>query len=80
MQIFATTHSPLTALGTAAENVISLHRRDNGVQAVSIPSLTGYSADDALMEEKLFGTDPYPQPIRRKIDRHRALASISAEQ
>jgi hypothetical protein len=78
MQIFATTHSPLTALGTAAENVISLHRKDNGIQAVPVPSLAGYSADDALLEEKLFGTDPYPQPTRRKIDRHRELASIPA--
>ena len=79
MQIFAITHSPLTALGTTAENVISLQRKDEGIQLVPIPSLAGYSADDALMEENLFGTDPYPQTTRRKIDRHRELAAIPHE-
>ena len=75
MQIFATTHSPLTALGTESENLISLHRTENNVEIVPVPSLTGYSADDALLEETLFGTDPYPRHTRLKLDRYRELAS-----
>lgn len=79
MQIFATTHSPLTALGTDAENVISLHRKDNSIQVASVPTLGGYSADDALLEETLFGTDPYPRHTRRKLNRHRELTAVPDE-
>jgi hypothetical protein len=80
MQIFASTHSPLTALGTDAQNVISLQRKDNSVYRASVPPLAGYSADDALSEESLFGTDPYPQPTRRKLERHRELAAVPCEE
>lgn len=76
-QIFATTHSPLTALGTESENVISLHRKGQVVEQVSVPLLTGYSADDALLEEALFGTDPYPRHTRRKMDQFHELAAVS---
>lgn len=76
VQIFATTHSPLTALGTDAENVIALHRKGGYIDVSPIPSLAGYSADDALMEEALFGTDPYPPQTRRKLDRHRELSEL----
>lgn len=75
MQVFATTHSPLTALGTEAENVISLHRKEGLVEMVPVPSLAGYSADDALLEEALFGTDPYPRQTRWKLDRYHELAA-----
>jgi hypothetical protein len=76
VQIFATTHSPLTALGTDAENVISLHRKGSYINVSPVPSLAGYSADDALMEDALFGTDPYPIQTRRKLDRHRELSEL----
>lgn len=75
VQVFATTHSPLTALGTSAENVLSFHRKDRWVEVVPVPSTSGYSADDALLEETLFGTDPYPRHTRRKLDRHHELAA-----
>jgi hypothetical protein len=80
MQIFATTHNPLTALGTGSENVISLQRKNDHVHMVQVPDLTGYSADDALLEEALFGTDPYPQRTRKKLDRHRELTGAAVEE
>lgn len=76
MQIFATSHSPMTALGTDAGNVVSLQRKDDLVNVVPVPSLAGYSADDALVEDALFGTSPYPPQTRRKLQRYRELAAI----
>jgi hypothetical protein len=80
MQILATTHSPLAALGTESENVLALHRKGMSVHLAAVPDLTGYSIDDALVEESLFGTDPYPRTTRDKLDRYRHLASIAPEE
>ena len=32
------------------------------------PSLTGYSSDDALMDESLFDTDPSPNDTQSKLE------------
>lgn len=80
MQIFATTHSPLTALGTESQNLIALHRRADEVYVSPVPSLAGYSVHDALVEESLFGTDPYPGYTRSKLDEHRRLSSVPSEE
>lgn len=74
MQVFATTHSPMTALGAESGNVIALHRKDDRVETVSVPSLEGYTADDVLEEEALFDTDPFPKTVRRKLERHREIS------
>jgi energy-coupling factor transporter ATP-binding protein EcfA2 len=76
LQIFATTHSPITAMGTESGNIIALHRKGDIVNPAVVPSLVGYSADDILVEESLFGVDPYPGYTREKLDRHRELAAI----
>jgi len=80
MQVFATTHSPLVALGTKAESLIALHRTGSEVYVASVPSLEGYSAEDALVEEALFGTDPYPRSTRDDLNRHRELSAIPSDQ
>jgi hypothetical protein len=79
MQVLATTHSPLAALGTESDNIVALHRIEKHVQRAVVPDLTGYSTDDALVEEALFGTDPYPQTTQAKLNRYRDLASIAPE-
>ena len=78
LQIFATTHSPLTALGAGEENVISLQRHPTSgkVRSVNVPSLKGYTIEDALVEGSLFGTDPYPQATRDDLTRYRELTQI----
>jgi hypothetical protein len=73
LQVIASTHSPLTALGTASENVIALHRDGERIVLAAVPDLTGYSAEDALVEDTLFGTDPFPRHTRSKLDRYRKL-------
>ena len=78
MQIFATTHSPMVALGTRSENIIALHRKEKEVCVAPVPSLVGYTAEDVLVEEALFGTDPYPRDTREKLNRYRDLSSIPA--
>jgi hypothetical protein len=76
LQIFATTHSPLVALGAGEENVISLQRDPKSckVRRVDVPSLKGYTVEDALVEDSLFGTDPYPQATRDDLTRYRELS------
>ena len=78
LQIFATTHSPLTALGAGEENVISLQRHPTSgkVRSVNVPSLKGYTIEDALVEGSLFGTDPYPQATRDDLTRYRELTQM----
>ncbi len=79
MQIFATTHNPMTALSTESENIISLHRENDHIEIGAPPSLMGYSMDDVLSERDMFDVDPYPRGTRRALARHRALASIPSE-
>lgn len=73
MQVFATTHSPLTALGAEAENLIALHRDESIVYRAAVPTMTGLSAEDVLTEEALFGTNPYSEATQAKLDRYNEL-------
>jgi predicted ATPase len=75
-QVIATTHSPLVALGAEDATVIALHAEGNEVIQAQLPDLTGYSAQDVLIEEALFGTDPYGPKTRRLLSEQRRLASI----
>jgi len=74
VQVVTTTHSPLVALGAAQNRVLALHRRGGNVTRADLPSLDGYSAEDALVSDLLFGTDPYAPRTLRKLERHEKLA------
>jgi len=82
LQIFATTHSPLTALGVGRENIVSLQREaeTNRIRFVNVPQLSGYSAEDVLVEEALFGTDPYPKSTQDDLTRYRQLVQKTPEE
>jgi predicted ATP-binding protein involved in virulence len=73
MQVFVTTHSPLTALGAQAENLIALHRSESIVYQAAVPKLAGYTAEDVLREKALFGTNPYAETTQSKLDRYNQL-------
>ena len=77
VQIVATTHSPLVALAARAEQIVALHRDGSHIRQASVPDLTAYSAEDVLVEEALFGTDPYAPMTRRRLDRQQELARIA---
>lgn len=77
MQLFATTHSALLALGCDdANDIVALHRRGNRVERVAVPDLTGYSVEDALLEDAMFDTDPVAPSTRELLDRHARLRRI----
>ena len=80
IQFIATTQSPLTILGTRPENVVSLHRRDNMIFAGKTPDFSGYSAEDMLVDHRLFDTCAYPPETDEKLERHHRLSGISKDE
>ncbi len=73
VQIIATTHSPLTALGAGAGSLVALHSRGGYVRADSVPDLTAYSAEDVLTSPELFDTEPYAERTRKLLQEYRGL-------
>ncbi len=80
VQVLTTTHSPIVALAAGADQIVSLHRDGLRIHRAAVPDLDGYSADDVLVEEALFGTDPYAATTRRRLDRQLQLARIPPEE
>ena len=81
VQIFATTHSPLVALGISPQNLVAL-RREGGklVKESTVPDISGYSAEDMLVEERLFDTpNVYTPETNRKLSEYQNLAEIPKE-
>lgn len=78
MQVIATTHSPLVALGAQPEDVISLHREGTKVRAYHVPNFMGYSAEDMLTSAELFETPPYSPHTTELFLEYRRLAAVSA--
>lgn len=80
MQILATTHSPLVALGALPQELIALRRDGKSVVSEeNIPDFRGYSAEDMLVDSRLFNSKVYSKETNRKLDRYRELASISVD-
>ena len=77
IQLIATTHSPLVALDARPEELVVL-RREGGevVREEDVPDYTGYSAEDMLVDERLFDTEIYAPEMREKVGRYRELASL----
>jgi len=79
-QIFATTHSPLIALGAKPAELVVLRREGDLVQVEEdVPNFSGYSAKDMLLDERLFDTEAYGPEARLKISRYHELAAIPDE-
>lgn len=82
VQLFATTHSPLVVLGASPQDVVVL--RQVGSQIVkeeAIPDFTGYSAEDMLVDERLFDTpNVYSPDTNRKLAEYNQLAEIPREE
>ena len=81
LQIFATTHSPLLALGMEPEELVVLKRRENRVRAESeLPDFSGYSAEDMLIDDKLFETRAHKPEQIAQMESYRALLQIPKSQ
>jgi hypothetical protein len=77
VQIIATTHSPLVALGAAPDELIALHRAPSGaVEVVPAPDFRLYSAEDMLTDDRLFATPPFSEEVNEKTARYRELLVI----
>jgi len=77
VQIFVTTHSPLVALGAFPEELVVLRRKIKQVYAEdSVPDFRGYSAEDMLVDERLFDTGVYSPDTNKKLSRYRKLAGV----
>ena len=78
LQIIATTHSPLVALGAAPDELVSLRREADGsvIAEPAIPDFSSYSAEDMLVDERLFDTDAYGPETNEKLARYRDLVKI----
>ena len=77
LQLFATTHSPLSALGVRPEELVVLKERGKYVDVVrDVPDFSRYSAEDVLVDERMFDTSAHSPEISRKLQRYRRLASV----
>jgi len=78
LQIIATSHSPLVALGVAPEDLVSLRRESDGsvVAEPAVPDFSSYSAEDMLIDERLFDTEVYAPDTNNKLARYRDLVKI----
>lgn len=80
VQLIVTTHSPLVALSARPEELVSLQRQGEEVVAAPVPDLSGFSVEDILVEEALFGTEPYSPATLRLQQRHDEIARIPRRQ
>ena len=66
------------ALGAAPGEVLSLRREEGQVVAEPVPDFSTYSAEDVLVDERLFDTSPYGLDTSRKLARYQELVKIPA--
>ena len=79
VQIIATTHSPLVALGSQPEELVALRRQGREVFAYeSVADFYGSSVEDVLADPKLFNSETYTPEIAAKLQRYRKLAGKPA--
>ena len=77
VQILATTHSPLVALGVNPNELVSLKTQDQRWLATEIPEdLNLWSVSEVYRDPDLFDSPLYSSAIMNKLGRYRALTQI----
>jgi len=77
VQIFATTHSPLVSLSAKPDELVVLRREQKYVKKEeSVPDFTKYSAEDMLVDKRLFDSDVYSPETNKKLNEYRNLLQI----
>ncbi len=80
LQVVAATHSPLLVLGSETEEVVVFKRKGNTIIAEDGgPALSGYSAEDVLMDERLFDTEPCRPETRKARADYEQLVAVPVE-
>ncbi len=82
VQLFATTHSPLVALGASPDSLVVLRQEgDKVIKEKAVPNFEGYSAEDMLVDERLFDTpNVYSPATNQKLTDYHRLVEIPEEQ
>ena len=82
VQLFATTHSPLVALGASPDSVVVLRRDGHEiVKEEAVPDFSAYSAEDMLVDERLFDTpNVYSPDTNRQLAEYHQLVELPKEQ
>lgn len=77
VQIFATTHSPLVSLSAKPDELVVLRREQKYVKKEErVPDFTKYSAEDMLVDKRLFDSDVYSPETNQKLNEYRNLLQI----
>jgi predicted ATP-binding protein involved in virulence len=74
VQLIATTHSPLLALGAQSSELVVLRRHGDEIQvADDVPDYRGFSAEDMLADDRLFDTPVYAPKEAAQLARYNEL-------
>ncbi len=79
MQLVATTHSPLMALGASPEELVALRRANGRVERADSPDFSFFTAGDMLKHKALFDTGVYAPEVNEMLERYHRLAAIPPE-
>lgn len=81
LQVFATTHSPLVALGAKPYEVVSLKRSGSRINAIwPVPNFSAFTADDMLEEQRLFDTFAMTPANAKELENYQQLVSVPRTQ
>lgn len=76
MQLFLTSHNPLTVLGCDPASVHILSEVGGRVVCESAPDFEGYSVEDVYTDPRLFSVEPFSPDIVKMLDEYRSLVQI----
>ena len=77
IQLITTTHSPLVTLGAKAEEIVVFRKKQKWVYAdEDIPDLSGYSAEDVILDKRLFNTPIFPVKTESILKQYNSLYNI----
>ncbi len=80
LQIIATTHSPLVALGVEPHELVVLRREGDEVRAVeNVPDFRRYSVEDLIRDDLLFDTPVYSPQMQESLNQYEQLAQKPPE-
>lgn len=78
LQIIATTHSPLVALGVEPDELVALRKKGQYIiREDKVPDFRGYSAEDMLEDKNIFDSKIYSPLKSKKLAIYNKLAAKS---
>jgi hypothetical protein len=80
-QFVVTTHSPLVALGAHPRQLVVLRRDAAGIvtAAQRVPDFRSYSAEDVLVDDRLFNVDARNPEFADLLESYHEMADVPAE-